>query len=403
MPGVFVEQRRKIPVIEQADVVVVGGGTAGLPAAVAAARSGAKTVLVERWGYTGGAAVGGLVITVPKNAGIWGIQQEFYDELKKLGGVRFLKKEQWYNVSAPYCKYLGDQYLKRAGVVILYHSWFADVIRNGNRIEAVIIENKSGRQAVQAKVVVDCTGDADVAFRLGMPTEKGDANGKMDPVTAMYMMANIKTKGYDGFRRLRRKRPRLKVSWFAITEVNPGEANCWGGNAWGDGTDVRDITRMEIDLREQVITESRNMQKYLPGFKDAFVSIMAEQMGVRETRRIVADYTLTGNDVKEKRAFDDSIGAAYEFTIPYRSLLPKGSNNLLVAGRCIGADRRAHGRVRIVPNCCTTGQAAGTAAALAVDSGVPPRRIDIGRLQARLDKQGINLGVRSPTSPGARK
>ena len=390
MNKVVVEDRREVPVLAEVDVAVIGGGTAGMPAAVAAARNGARTALIERWGYTGGAAVGGLVITVPKSAGIWGIEQEFYDELKTLGGVCFVEEQAWYNVSPPYCKYLGDQYLKRAGVSIFYHCWFADALRHSARIDAVIVQSKSGRGAIRAKVFVDCTGDADVAYGCGVPTIMGDQSGQTLPATMMYMLANVDAQRFLAHKQAKKRIPH-KTSALEFTWVNPGECNCWGGSVHGDATDMHQLTRMEIELREQLIVESRNMQAYLPGFDKAYISIIAEQMGVRETRRIVADYTLKQQDTKAMRVFEDSIGAAWKFTIPYRCLLPRGVENLLVAGRCIGADHAAMDAVRIVPNCFTTGQAAGTAAALAVRAGVDPRRIDIATLQATLGKQGMNF------------
>ena len=387
------EPARQIPIVEDVDVVVVGGGTAGMPAAVAAARNGARTALVERWGYVGGAAVGGLVLTVPEKAGIWGIEREFYGELEPLGGVawgEWITNETWAVISAPISKHLADVFLQRHHIVPLYHSWCAGVdIRDGH-INAVIVENKSGRQAIAAKVVIDATGDGDVAHLAGALTVKGDAHGRLAPVTTMYTLANADAKAWNAVERPWEQAVR-PCSALCETRVNPGEFNCWGGSIEGDGADVRELTRLEIELRAAIMAEFVNVRK-LPGMAQTYISCIAEQMGVRETRRIIADVMLTAEDGTAGRVFDDTIGKAYTFTVPYRSLIPQRLHNVLAAGRCIGCDHAVHDKIRIVPVCFTTGQAAGTAAALAAKADGDVRKVDVARLQAILAEQGVDLG-----------
>jgi len=388
----IVESERRTPVVEEADVLVVGGGTAGMTAAVAAARTGVRTLLVERWGYVGGAAVGGLVVTVPENAGIWGIEREFYDALEAMGGLAIEPATDAmgrpFILSAPLAKILGDRFVLDAGVVPIYHTWFCDVVMEGDRIDAVIVESKSGRQALRAKVVVDSTGDADVAHRAGAPCRKGHDGGSMLPVTTMYNCVNVDVEAYRRRSNVKTER-RLSARW--ITHVNPGELNCWGGRVEGDGTDNRDLTRMEIELRRQILEEFQNMRELIPGMAESFISIIAEQIGVRETRLIDADYVLTKADCDAGRQFEDSIGVCWSFTVPYRSLIPRKVSNLLVAGRCIGSE--SADKIRIVPNCRTTGQAAGLAAAMAARDSGAVRAVDVERLQKALDAQNVRLRV----------
>jgi len=391
----ILEEPCEVPVVEEADVAVIGGGTAGFTAALSAARNGARTVLIERWGYVGGAAVGGMVITIPESAGVWGIEREFHERLAERDGIASSGSaagDPWVNLSPVDCKILGDEMLQEAGVVLLYHSLFVAAVTDGNRVEAVIIENKSGRQAVRARVCVDATGDGDVAARAGVPFTLGDGNAGFEPTTTMYMAAAV-----DIETLLAKKPPPEdvpgRVSGIAATIVHPGELNCWGGSVQGDGTDVRDLTRMEIELRAQIREEFANMKRCWPGMERAYISCLAEQMGVRETRHVHADYMISVKDRKAKRRFDDSIGRCWEFTVPYRSLCALGVDNLLVAGRCLGGELPVARILRIVPNCCTTGQAAGAAAALAARDGGAVRGIDVAALQTTLEAQGVELNA----------
>ncbi len=394
--NVIVEERREIPVIDEVDVVVVGGGSAGMPAAVAAARCGARTALIERWGYVGGAATGGLVLTVPESAGIWGIEREFYEELETMGGIGFdewRKRTKVFIVSAPLAKHLGDLFLQREKVKLYYHRWCVGVSMDGSRIDAVIVESKSGRHAIRAKMFVDATGDADLAAFAGAPFEKGDPDGKMHSVTGMYMIANANLEKFQSVPGAAAKIPQPFTN-INFTFVNTGEVNCWGGNIPGDGTDADDLTRMEIELRARIVAEAANMRKNLIGFEDAYLAKIAEQLGVRETRRITADYVVTTEDAEAKTVFDDSIGVAYDFTIPYRSLIPVSVDNLLVSGRCIGTDQKTQNRIRIIPCCFTSGQAAGAAAALAADAGAGARDVKVAALQGILKDGKVELGER---------
>lgn len=388
------EPERRTEIVADMDVLVVGGGTAGMTAAVAAARAGGRTMVIEKWGYVGGAAVGGLVLTVPEKAGIWGIEREFYEELQRRDAIAWVDGAVGTGreciLSAPMAKILGDEFIQSADVTPLYHTLFCDVLMDGDRIDAVLVDGKSGRQAIRAKVVVDCTGDADVAARAGAPYRLGhDDAGTMLEATTMYNAANVDIDAY------RTKKPSreygVRISGSVPTHVYPGELNCWGGSIAGDGTDTRELTRMEIGLRKMILEEFRNMRELIPGMADSFISLIAEQMGVRETRLIDADYIITSDDKQSARRFEDSIGQCWQFTVPYRSLLPRAVSNLIVAGRCIGATDA--NKIRIVPNCRTTGQAAGTAAAMAAGGSGVMREVDISELQRRLRDQNVCLGL----------
>jgi len=265
------------------------------------------------------------------------------------------------------------------------------VAMQGGRIDAVILESKSGRQAIRAKMVVDATGDADVAAFAGAPTVKGDLSGKMAPVTTMYLMANVDMAKYKSVPGAWEKTPK-PMSFFCDTRVNAGEVNCWGGSIDGDGVDARDLTRLEVELRQAILLEYTAMRRHLPGFENAYISCLAEQMGVRETRRIVAECMVTEQDAKDAKEFADTVGKTYKFTLPYRALLPRNVENLLVAGRAVGSDKKISDKLRIVPACFTSGQAAGTAAALAVKADARSRSVEVPRLQAVLAEQGVNLG-----------
>ena len=389
----IVEPERKVSVVARTQVAVIGGGTAGLPAALAAARAGAEVILVERYGYLGGQATGGLVITVPRICTIGGICDEIYGRL--IGMDAAVDKEDDEGgtiiVSAEVMKYVADAMVEEAEVRPLFHSLAVSALVNDKRVEGVILENKAGRQAILADIVVDATGDADVAALAGAPYLKGDEDGKMLGVTTMYLVANVDREKWEKHSQTAGE-SLDRVGYAAFTDVNPGEVNCWSGRIEGDGVDPEDLTRMEIELRKWVMRDVEERKK-VPGFESAYLSALAPQLGVRETRRIVGEYVYSDEDWEEQTVFSDSIGIAYDRTLPYGCIVPQEVDNLLVAGRCISTSKNMQGQMRIIPPCMTTGQAAGAAAALCAGDHVTPRDLSVPRLQEELRRQGVELGV----------
>lgn len=408
------------------DVVAVGGGTAGLAAAVAASRNGVDTLLIERYGFLGGATTAGLVNPfMTFHAGeeqiIEGIFQEIIDRLENMNG--YDRKNRAYD--AEVMKIVADQMVEEAGVKLMLHSLVVDAVMEGNFIRGVLVENKSGRQRVMAKVVVDATGDGDVAVKAGAPYEKGRRiDGLTQPMTLNFRMGGVDTakmpnrselnKLYDEAKaRGEISIPRENLLWFPT--VRRGEIHFNTTRVVKvDGTSGKDLTYSEVEARRQMIGLVEFLKRKVPGFESAFLLVSGSQIGVRETRRVMGKYVMTEEDVLGARKFEDVVargsypidihspkgegtvikrlppGASYD--IPYRCLVPKGVENLLVAGRCVSCTHEAQAAIRVIPICMAMGQAAGTAAALAVKLKVTPGEMDVTLLQKTLREQGANLG-----------
>lgn len=385
MKTVF-EPKREIPVIAEADVLVVGGGTAGLPAALAAARSGGDVLVLERYGYVGGASTGGLVITLPADRqGV--VIRELEERLLEVGGAAILE-DDWLAWCPEMTKWMGLKMLEEAKARMLFHSWCVGCVMEDSKIDSVIIESKAGRQAIKAKAVVDCTGDADVAAFAGAPYLKGDDDGKMEQVTMMFMMSDLDEEKYKSGKPLS-KPPRNMGR--RITSIYPGHLNVWGGRIGDiDGTDPWDITKAENELRKQVFEWWLWARQNMPGCEESYISMTSPQLGIRETRRIVGGYKLSKADWDAKTMFSDHIGFAYvDKSIPYRAIVPQEIDNLLVGGRCVSFERDILGPMRLIPPCMVTGYAAGMAAALSVQDDTPPRKLDIAKLQSALEESGV--------------
>jgi len=380
------EPGREIPVVAEADVLVVGGGTAGLPAALAAARSGADVLVLERYGYVGGASTGGLVITLPVDRqGV--ITHELEERLLGVGGAAIMD-DDWLAWCPEMLKWMGLKMLEESKARMLFHSWCVGCAMEDGRIDSVTIESKAGRQAIKAKVVVDCTGDADIAAFAGAPYVMGDDSGKMQEVTMMFMMSNLDEERFRSGRPLSDPPQRMGRR---LTSIYPGHLNVWGGRIGGiDGTNPWDLTRAENELRKQVFEWALWARGNMPGCEEAYISMTSPQLGVRETRRIVGEYWLSKADWDAKTIFPDHIGFAYVGkSIPYRAILPQEVDNLLVAGRCVSFDRDILDPMRLIPPCMVTGYAAGMAAALSVQDDVPPRELDVAKLQSSLRRNGV--------------
>jgi len=428
---------RQADVLADADVVVAGGGPAGLGAALAAARAGARVVLCERYGFLGGnltvAKVGTICGLYVRDAGgdfdfvVGGIAREVADALARggagVGPVPF--KETAVFLYVPWAvKRLTDQLVaEQEGLDVLLHSLVADVLVDEGAVRALILATKRGPKAVTGKVFVDCTGDADVAAFVGVPTELGPPGQRqfgsmqfvMQNVDAAAAMAAVSALGdliaehgghlsRDGGAIIPTFRPGEFVG--AMTRVrNPNGSPV-------DVTDVRQATWGELEGRRLAQEAAEFLQAHVPGFADAFLDDTGTALGVRETRRMIGDYVLTGEDVTRGATFDDAVARGawpreyhvrnrtteYEFLpaglsyqVPFRSLRPRGVPNLLVAGRCLSADHDALASIRVMGPSLALGEAAGTAAALAARDGVPVAEVAVDELRASLTKQGAIL------------
>jgi hypothetical protein len=433
------EPARQIPVIEDVDVLVAGGGPAGVVAAVAAARHGARTMLVERYGFLGGMATCasiGPIASVRTRFGeervVGGIAWEMIDRMRQHGGALLADGYGDVPIDPEVMKWVADTMATESGVILRYHSFAAQVVKNDGRIDAVIVESKSGRQAIAARTVVDATGDADLVALAGAPFELGRAgDGAMQPMSLAFRLSGVDTAKLGDI-----GRPYIDPEIRSLAErfvaggklpVFGGPWTFWGSTfrqgevfvnmvrLWGNGADVEVLTRNEVTGRDHIQQFVRFLRENFPQFKDSILMDSGPQIGLRETRRIVGEYRLEVDDVRERRVFPDSIGLAEHsidihspggthgqvlerikpYQIPYRCLLPRGVCNLLVAGRPVSASHEVHASLRVMGSCMVTGEAAGVAASLASQSAGDPRQVDVGELRRRLAAEGalIDSGI----------
>ena len=399
------EAAREIPVAREVDVVVAGGGPAGIAAAVAAARQGASTLLVERYGYLGGMMTGSWVTMVlgmgdGERQVIRGIAQEFRDRLAPLGGCSPVGKCGGYKVDAEMFQWLAITMLEEAGAQILLHSLVCGAAVESNCVRGLIVESKSGRQAILAKVAVDATADGDLAHLAGARCEKATHDVSLRMSLAGVDQEKVKAFQDENPQRFDELIGRAKE---LAGGVMPGTIRHVPDV---DVTDASALTAIEIELRKAAWAGVFFLRENVPGYEDARLANTAPQLGVRESRRIVGQYTLTDEDILASRRFPDSIGRSgvhmdgyklydvpgIEYDIPYRCLVPESVDGLLASGRCVSTGHEAHNTLRILATCILTGQAAGVAAALAASCGVQPRALPIATLQDALKGQGAYLG-----------
>jgi len=451
------EPAREIPVSAKYDVLVVGGGPSGLIAAIAAAQEGMKVGLLESRSFVGGNMTIGLPVLgflgQLGNQIIEGLPQKFIDRLRARDGAsehRACPLHMGITLVEPeMVKSVGLEMLTEAGVDVVFYTFVDGTVMNdaGDQIRGVITESKSGRSAILAKIVIDCTGDADVAFQAGVPTEKGNENGGLQPPTLLFGLSNVDTEklrtslaeqsrtyltdfipaeyfGQNnqfivvGLRELMNKaRDELKLEipnerTIIITGLKKGEVWINMTRVIGtDGTDARSLTNGEIVARQQIDDIVEYLVKYVPGFEEAYFTKTAPFLGIRETRRIVGRYVMNQQDVLGCRHFADAVAvASYPidihrpddqgctliwcgdcYDIPYRSLIPLKVDNMLVAGRSISATHEAMGAIRVMATCMAMGEAAGRAAAIAVRNGVLPADVDIHELRKSLLGNGAYL------------
>lgn len=407
------------------DVVVIGGGSSGLATAVAAARAGAQVHLVERYGFLGGTASGAMVSvfqTGPDVHGepvIRGVYSEILDRLRAYGsGTHYFNGEIYKLVAYDMCE--------EAGVHLVLNSFLHSVKTDERRVQSVMISSKSGPIEIEAEAFVDASGDGDLCAWAGAEFQLGrELDGLQQPMTLMFTMSNV---DFEKLRTIDKE-----ACWAKFREVYPDAVTSRGRFIYiprpqlgdilfctihvcgADGTDVTSLGEAERAARREAYRISEFFQNHVPGCEKAVLHTTAPMLGVRETRRICGDYTLTRDDILDGRVFDDAIacstswidlhnpageGVLHEylipntwFTIPYRSLCVKDFDNLLVAGRCLSATQEALASTRTTPTCIATGHAAGIAAALAArEYGGSVRQAPIERIQKLLIEQGAWLG-----------
>lgn len=448
----YQEIPRSIPILAECDVLVVGGGPSGISAALAAKRAGADTILMEKFGCFGGVitTVGMETIgwyryegTVESQGGI-GIEMERI--ATKMGGTIKWPYNESQCLDADYFKIVADHLLSEAGVRLLLHCLAVEVMLEDNCIIGVITESKSGRLAIRAKRIIDCTGDADIAHLAGCSYRKTPKD-EMLGVSTIFSCSNVDK---QRFLQYTEDNPATYADWGGFwTQETSGKENQLRtpyldkefrqaqelgiipqtssiGGSWSalsdageatnlnlvylknyDCTDVQDLTRAEIEGRKETLHAIMALKHIVPGFEKAKLRNFGMTLGTRDSRKITGRYNLTGDDVKNQAKFDDSIGIFPEFIdgyniiilpttgryfeVPYGCLVPREVDNLLVGGRCVAGDKVSHAAMRNMMACTVTGQGAGVAAAISLKQGVNTSEVDIALVQNELVRQGVRI------------
>ena len=431
----YKETEKEIPIAESVDVLVLGAGPAGFSAAVCAAREGAKTLLIEQTGDVGGVATVGLMSHWTGNT-----KGGFYEEIlerscDKSGKtdmpIHYMDMRQVINPEK--LKTIMLEMLHEAGAMLRLYTFACEAIMDGDKIIGVIVQSKSGREAIMAKIVIDASGDGDIAASAGAPFFKGrEGDGKMQPMTIMFKVAGVDTDravfpgGFEDTYELpkgdlqtlgRKILPSPAGHVLIYRSTLPGIVTCNMTNCIDvDGTNVNDLTKATFYCREQMGIIADFLREYVPGFENSYIISSASFIGVRETRHFEGESSITEQDILEARVFDDwavtkahfnfdvhnmsgtgldETGVQKKFpqqrgyTIPYGCFIPKKIENLMLAGRDISGTHLAHANFRVMPICANMGQSVGVAAAICVKEDVKPRELDVKKLQARL----IGLGV----------
>jgi ribulose 1,5-bisphosphate synthetase/thiazole synthase len=451
------EPEKRIPVVAEVDVAVIGGGPGGLPAAIAAARHKANTLIVEKYGFLGGMATNGLIGPILAHTAhqsstpiIGGIAKELCIRMHELGGAPEWEDalKQWgVPFNSEILKHAADQMVEEAGVKVLFHTYFSDTIVEDDELTSVIVEGKSGRQAIAAKIVIDATGDADVAYRSGVPIQKGrPADGMPQSMGTMFRIGGIEKVSPE---------ERKETSEKIRKAIDAGELRMYntsiGGQSStiiegevtpnctrfaGDATNVEDLTNGEIQVRKDTLKIVDFLRKNVPAYRNCYLIATPAQIGVRETRQIIGEATLTADDIINRRKYEDGVARGswwidihcprgfvknevhlcyskcpmkdcymhtkYKdqlmdnlypprgdwYDIRYGCLVPKKIDNLLVSGRCISATHDAMAGARVMGTCMAIGQAAGTAAAQAVLTKKSPRELDVEAIRQTIIADG---------------
>ena len=445
------------------DILVVGGGAAGISAAISAARNGAKTILVEYNGF-----LGGISATLPwlgfhdreYRQVVKGLSHEIVQKLYDMGAsTNYIfdpKCSSFVSIDSHSWKCLAIEMANDAGVKIMLHTHVVDVIREGNEIKGVVVEHKTGRQNIYAKVTIDCSGDGDVAYKGGVSWEKGRTeDGLVQAPTLVFRLGGIDSTNFINivkdevynYREWLKPYPLLMKKTISNIEQNysfiigglaaliikargagdfdlpqtrivgvkshrPDQLTLVTTRVLGlDPTNVDSVSNAYVKLYDQIPQLVKFFQKYVPGCDNSYLLEIAPMLGIRESRRIMGDYILNADDLIIGKVFEDAIamggyhidihrpkGTWVEshnvraYTIPLRSLIAKGVNGLLMAGKCISATHEAIASTRVIPICMAQGEAAGTAAALAIKSDINVRQLNISKLQKQLNVQNVEFG-----------
>jgi glycine/D-amino acid oxidase-like deaminating enzyme len=423
-------------VAARCDVLVVGGGPSGLAAAIAARRAGCSVTLVERYPYLGGLASGGMVLVLDdmhngEEVTVTGLCMEMIDRMARVGACVYPPPEERGQSWELYRKWarwgchdfrargkpqpivmaaafdpdgwkrVSNEMIAEAGVDVRLHSWFSKAIMQDGRIRGVICETKAGREAVLGDVVIDTTGDLDVAASAGAAFIEGAYI-----VTTVFRLGNVDTDAAERFalaepqaaaeldREAKRVIGGAWEHWWLKTPL-PGVVWCNCPHMTGyDGLKVEDLTRADFEGRNRIYALVDFARAKVPGFKDCFVVDVAPQLGIRQTRLLAGEYVVTKEDVLDRVYFPDTVARGRDYYTPYRSMLPRAVEGLIVAGRHYSATESAQKLSREIPPCMSMGQSAGVAAALALSANVPLRQVEPRAICAAVRAQGGDPGDR---------
>jgi hypothetical protein len=442
------ENTRETRVVGEADVVVVGGGPGGIGAAVSAARNGADTVLIERYGHLGGMGTGGLVTIIPQLSDMYGKQQivgltqEWIDRLKPREAVVYPDPKYWGTtdkdivkhyfdqifffvrldrviyaaiIDAEISKFILNEMVEQAGIKTYLDSWGTEPIMEGNHCKGVIFESKSGRQAVLGKIIIDATGDGDLLPYAGIEFEDNiPPNFRIAHLALCFWIDGVDLPRVEAFRKnnpekfAELQRECMKAGGhpgFMKSLLKNQESIVWVHNRFPNKSqvDVEELTRVEFEGRKKMIASIDFWRKNMPGFEKSFVVLSGPQLGTRSSRRMIGEYKLTKEDLANNEPFEDTIAIFPDLDrgqesldhpylyVPYRCLLPKNVDNLLVACRAFSSDEHVQEYFNLIPHCIAFGEAAGTASALALQQGVTPRNVNFNSLRNQLIKQSVPL------------